>query len=565
MNKVETSLKLAIINSFKKAFELELIIDDVVIEIPKDKKLGDYSTNTAMRFAKQLQKNPRTIAEILIENLDYEQGLIEKAEIAGPGFINFVMKKGSLGSIINEAITLNKKFGESSSENKNVINVEYISANPTGDLHLGHARGAAWGDSLTRILKKAGYNVIREFYMNDSGNQVYNLGLSVAARYAQLYDIPKEIPVDGYLGEDVVAIAKIIKEKYGDKFLSTLDNPNTIQELSELGVYYEMEKMRQDLALFRVEFDVFGSEKKLRDLKIVDKMFEELIATNNTYEQDGAVFFKTTKYGDDKDRVIRKSDGSYTYLMPDIAYHQSKIRGDINRIGAGTNEEKAQIPADILIDLLGGDHHGYIPRIKASLQAFGYNKDALEIDIIQMVRLIDSDGIEIKMSKRTGNAIKLRDFCREVGVDSVRYFYVSRALDTPFDFDVTLAKKQSNDNPVYYIQYAHARICSILKNIEVEMQENYDLLVEEKEIKLLQSLNEFTSTIAEIAKERTVHKLCNYTYKLAQQFHSFYGAHKVIDRNNPELTKQRLALMLAVKITIANALELIGVEAKEVM
>lgn len=565
MNKIETQLKQAIVAGLKQAFDLIFNVDDVVIEIPKEKVLGDYSTNTAMRLAKQLQKNPRIIAENLISNIDFEQGNIEKAEIAGPGFINFVMKKGSLANIINEVIISNERFGESRSESEDVINVEYISANPTGDLHLGHARGAAWGDSLTRILKKAGYKVIREFYMNDSGNQVYNLGKSLAARYAQLYNIEKELPEDGYHGDDVKVIAEIVKEKYGDTFLATIDAPATIQKLSELGVYYEMEKMREDLALFRVSFDVFGSEKKLRDLKIVDKMFEELITSGNTYEEDGAVFFKTTQYGDDKDRVVKKSDGSYTYLMPDIAYHQSKIRGDINRIGDGTNIAYAQTPATTLIDLLGGDHHGYIPRIKASLQAFGYDKESLEIDIIQMVRLIDESGNEIKMSKRSGNAIKLRDFCNEVGVDAVRYFYVSRALDTPFDFDVSLAKKQSNDNPVYYIQYAHARICSILRKFEVEPQTNYDLLVEEKEIKLLQLLNEFTSVVADVAKERAVHKLCNYIYKLAQQFHSFYGSHKVIDENNPTLTKQRLALLLAVKITIANALELIGVEAKESM
>lgn len=563
MNKIETSLKQEIQKVFKDQFDLDITLDEVVIEIPKEKNLGDYSSTVAMRLAKKVGKNPREIATMIIENLSNE--IVEKAEIAGPGFINFTVVKGSLGSVINDVIQLQEKFGSSEAGNNQVINVEYISANPTGDLHLGHARGAAWGDSLTRILKKAGYDVIREFYMNDAGNQVYNLGLSLASRYAALFNVEFPLPEDGYHGEDVKAIAEIVKEKYGDQFINTLNTPETIEDLSRLGVFYEMEKMREDLKLFRVAFDVFGSELKLRNLGIVDKMYQSLIESGHTYEQDGAVFFKTTDFKDDKDRVIKKSDGSYTYLMPDIAYHQAKIRGDMNRIAEGTNSEKAGKKAEVLIDLLGGDHHGYIPRIKASLQAFGYDANSLEVDIIQMVRLIDETGEEIKMSKRSGNAIKLRDFCNEVGVDSVRYFYVSRALDTPFDFDVSLAQKQSNDNPVYYIQYAHARICSILKNQSIELADKYDLLVHEKEISLLQSLNEFTSVVANVAKERAVHKLCNYIYKLAQQFHSFYASCKVVDASNEALTKQRLALLQAIKITLANALDLIGVEAKESM
>lgn len=563
MNKIETTLKEEIQIVLKNQFNLDVTLDEIVIEIPKEKSMGDYSSTVAMRLAKKIGKNPREIATILVKNLN--STVVEKYDIAGPGFINFTMKKGSLGNIINEIFEKKERFGENTTGNNQVINVEYISANPTGDLHLGHARGAAWGDSLTRILKKSGYDVIREFYMNDAGNQVYNLGLSLASRYAELFDVKFLLPEDGYHGEDVIAIAKIVKEKYGSQFIDSLNTPATIEELSRLGVFYEMEKMREDLKLFRVSFDVFGSELKLRNLGIVDKMYHDLIASGYTYENEGATFFKTTEFGDDKDRVIKKSDGSYTYLMPDIAYHQAKIRGDLNRISDQSSKENGNKKAEILIDLLGGDHHGYIPRIKASLQAFGYDKNSLEVDIIQMVRLIDGDGNEIKMSKRSGNAIKLRDFCNEVGVDTVRYFYVSRALDTPFDFDVTLAQKQSNDNPVYYIQYAHARISSILKNMNPQVCESYDLLTHEKEISLLQSLNEYTSVVSNVAKERAVHKLCNYIYKLAQQFHSFYASCKVNDPSQVELTKQRVALLYAVKVTLANALDLIGVEAKESM
>lgn len=563
MNKIENLLKTEIQSIFKVQFNVEIELDEIVIEIPKEKSMGDYSSTIAMRLSKRVGKNPREIAETLIKNLSSD--IVEKAEVAGPGFINFVMQKGSLGNIINEIFDKKERFGENQIGNNQVINVEYISANPTGDLHLGHARGAAWGDSLTRILKKSGYDVIREFYMNDAGNQVHNLGLSLASRYAELFNVEFPLPEDGYHGEDVIGIAKIIKEKYGNQFLDSLNTSATIQELSRLGVFYEMEKMREDLDLFRVHFDVFGSELKLRSLGIVDKIYYDLVDSGYTYEQDGAVFFKTTLFGDDKDRVVKKSDGSYTYLMPDIAYHQAKIRGDLNRVDEISNKEYAIKKSDILINLLGGDHHGYIPRIKASLQAFGYDKDSLEVDIIQMVRLIDGDGNEIKMSKRSGNAIKLRDFCNEVGVDTVRYFYVSRALGTPFDFDVTLAKKQSNDNPVYYIQYAHARISSILKSLEVKKCDHYDLLIHEKEIALLQSLNEYTSLVASVAKERAVHKLCNYIYKLSQQFHSFYASCKVNDPSNPDQTQQRVALLFAVKTTLANALDLIGIEAKDSM
>ncbi len=563
MNNIEFNLKQSIIDVVNNQFNVSLKQDEVVIETPKDTTMGDYSTTVAMRLTKKLGKNPKEIAQTIVDHLVNSN--IESATIAGPGFINFKIKTTALANIINEVMTLQEKFGENNIGNNEAINVEYISANPTGDLHLGHARGAAWGDSLTRILKKSGYNVIREFYMNDSGNQVNNLGKSLASRYGELFGKNISLPEDGYHGEDIINIAKIIKEKYGDCFLDKLHENDTITQLSELGVYYEMEKMREDLALFRVEFDVFGSEDNLRKLGVVDEMYRKLIASGHTYELDGATFFKTTTFGDDKDRVIKKSDGSYTYLMPDIAYHQAKLTGNYNRIKSNEYAEIASQPVTTMIDLLGGDHHGYIARLKASLSAFGYNSDNLEIDIIQMVRLIDEHGSEIKMSKREGNAIKLRDFCNEVGVDAVRYFYVSRALETPFDFDVTLAKKQTNDNPVFYIQYAYARICSILKDQAFKAQSEYLLLTDEKEIQLLKSINEFSDTVASVAKERAVHKLCNYIYKLAQQFHSFYATCKVVDACNPDLTAERIALLFAIKVTLKNALYLIGVEAKEKM
>lgn len=548
MNQIETNLKQAIADAFTTTFDLNLTLDEIVIEIPKDKSHGDYATNVAMRMAKQCRKNPREIAQSIIENINYESASIEKIEIAGPGFMNFTIKNTSLAGIIPVILEMGDDYGSNNSGNGLKILVEYVSANPTGDLHLGHARGAAWGDSVTRLLSKSGYDVCREFYVNDAGNQINNLAYSLMARYAQEFGVEKELPEDGYYGKDVINIAKEMKEIYGDKFLND-ESEETFRFFKKEGIHFELEKLKRDLEYFRVAFDVWTSEQTLHDANLVEKVIEDLGKLGKTYESEGAIWFRSTEYGDDKDRVLKKSDGSYTYLVPDIAYH-------INKFERGYEK---------LVNFWGADHHGYIPRMKAALQAFGKEKDDLEVDIIQMVRLVDN-GQEVKMSKRTGNAITVRELCDEVGVDAARYFFVQRAVDTHFDFDMGLARKQSNENPVYYAQYAHARICSILRQApDVENAETFDLLTHEKEIALLKYINEFTNVVADSAKSRAPHKVCNYIQKLAQHFHSFYGACKVIDDENVELTKQRLALLKATKITLKNALDLIGVEAIEKM
>lgn len=547
MNQIEMSLKHALKDAVSKAFGQELQEDNIVIEIPKDKSHGDYSTNVAMQLTRILKNNPRKIAEGIMEALDKDATDIESCEIAGPGFINFKIKNTSLAKIIETVLAQGDNFGHNDTGHNIKVNVEYVSANPTGDLHLGHARGAAWGDSITRLMKASGYDVCREYYVNDAGNQIINLGKSLQARYREHMGLDFVLPEDGYHGEDVKKIAIELAETYKDTYVE--ENEENLKFFKEKGIEFELNKIKRDLDYFRVHFDVWSSEQKIRDDGKVEAALKVLDEKGMTYEKDGALWFATTKFNDDKDRVLRKTDGSYTYLVPDIAYHKDKLdRG-----------------FDMLVDLLGADHHGYIPRLKASIEALGNDPDKLQVDIIQMVRLVEN-GEEVKMSKRLGNAVTIRELCDEVGVDAVRYFFVQRAVDTHFDFDLGLARKQSNDNPVYYAQYAHARMCSILRQApEMKEAENFDLLTHEKEIALMKYINEFTNVVADAAKTRSPHKVCNYIQKLAAYFHSFYNACKVIDMEHEELSAQRLALLKATKITLKNALELIGVEAIEKM
>lgn len=547
MNKIENSLIEIIKKALKDTYDLDVDESMVMVEIPKDKSNGDYSTNIAMRLAKNLKKAPVVIANELKDNLSNNE-LIESVEVAGPGFINFIVNKDELSSVISNILKANDNYGESDKYKDVAINVEYVSVNPTGDIHPGHARGASVGDSLTRMMKKLGYKVTREYYVNDAGNQIDNLGKSIYVRYHELFGVQLEMPEDGYHGMDIYDIARDIKEKDNDKYLN-VDYKECSQFFKEYGTQFELNKLKEDLKLFRVEFDVWTSEKTLYSRGLVDKSIEILRNNGMLYESEGATWLKTTEYGDDKDRVIIKADGSYTYFCPDIAYHLDKFdRGN-----------------DYLIDVLGADHHGYIPRLKAAIKALGHNPDNLDVIIIQMVRLI-KDGEEFKLSKRSGKAIALRDIIEEAGVDATRYFFVSKAPNTQMDFDIDIATKKSNDNPVYYVQYAHARMCSILKNdIEYEIQDKYNLIDNEKEALLLKHLNEFPMIIEECVSYKEPHRMCNYVYKLAQLFHSFYNECKVIDQENLELTKQRLALVKACQITLKNALELIGVSAPEKM
>jgi arginyl-tRNA synthetase len=525
----------------------------IILEKPKEKTHGDYSTNIAMQLARIAKKAPRQIAEEIIHHVNKENVSVKKIDIAGPGFINFFMDKHYLTQLIPTIIHEGENYGKSDFGKGEKIQVEFVSANPTGDLHLGHARGAAVGDSLCNILAAAGYDVTREYYINDAGNQIHNLALSVEARYFQALGLEKEMPADGYHGQDIIEIGKSLANEYGDKFVHAPEEER-YEFFRTYALNKEMEKLKKDLEDFRVKFDVWYSETSLYKNGKIDKALKALQEKGQIYEKDGAIWLKTEALGDDKDRVLRKSDGSYTYFTPDLAYHKDKFERGFAKV----------------INIWGADHHGYIPRMKAAMEALGFDRDALEVEIIQMVQLY-KNGEKMKMSKRTGKAVTMRELVEEVGLDATRYFFAMRSSDTHLDFDLDLAVSQSNENPVYYVQYAHARICSILRQSE-ELgisfsADNIDLsqITEEKEYDVLKKLGEFPQVIIEAAEKRAPHRVTNYIHDLASTFHSFYNAVKVLDQENLEQTKARLALVKAVQLTLKNALTLIGVHAPEKM
>jgi arginyl-tRNA synthetase len=525
----------------------------IILEKPKEKAHGDYSTNIAMQLARIAKKAPRQIAEEIIHHVNKENVSVKKIDIAGPGFINFFMDKHYLTQLIPTIIHEGENYGKSDFGKGEKIQVEFVSANPTGDLHLGHARGAAVGDSLCNILAAAGYDVTREYYINDAGNQIHNLALSVEARYFQALGLEKEMPADGYHGQDIIEIGKSLANEYGDKFVHAPEEER-YEFFRTYALNKEMEKLKKDLEDFRVKFDVWYSETSLYKNGKIDEALKALQEKGQIYEKDGAIWLKTEALGDDKDRVLRKSDGSYTYFTPDLAYHKDKFERGFAKV----------------INIWGADHHGYIPRMKAAMEALGFDRDALEVEIIQMVQLY-KNGEKMKMSKRTGKAVTMRELVEEVGLDATRYFFAMRSSDTHLDFDLDLAVSQSNENPVYYVQYAHARICSILRQSE-ELgisfsADNIDLsqITEEKEYDVLKKLGEFPQVIIEAAEKRAPHRVTNYIHDLASTFHSFYNAVKVLDQENLEQTKARLALVKAVQLTLKNALTLIGVHAPEKM
>lgn len=521
---------------------LSFELSDIIIENSKDPAHGDYASNVAMKYCKTFKTNPRTLAEKIVELIDKER--IEKIEIAGPGFINFFMKNDSLTSILPLIINSGDNFGKGEKKNKK-INVEFVSANPTGDLHVGHARGAAIGDSICRILSFAGYDITREYYINDAGNQINNLGYSLIERYKEISGLDYKLPEDGYHGEDVKKIAEIIKNSVAFDPL-ILNEKEQLEFFKKEGIRLELDKIIKVLNEFGVKFDVFSSEIEIRKNNAVEKEIEFL--KSHSYLDDGAIKLKTTDYLDDKDRVIVKKDGSYTYFLPDIVYH-------VNKISRGY---------DLLIDVLGADHHGYINRMKSALMMHGYSKDSLEIELIQMVRIM-KDGEEIKASKRTGNAITLQELIDEVGKDATRYFFSMRAASMHLDFDLNLAKEQSSSNPVYYAQYAHARLSRVLElgekaGINLDLDNIMDL-TSVSEISLLKIINEFPKEVNNAANERAPYKIANYIHRLAEAIHAFYTECKIVDKDNIMLSNSRLILSKASKIVMKNALDLLGVTA----
>lgn len=542
MMNIEQNLKDKIVAAASK-LGVVLTSNDVIIEKSKAAEHGDYATNVALKNAGKVGKNPRQFASELIDAIDKDG--ISKIEIAGPGFINFFMNNDAMNAIVKKIIAEGDNYGRGEKKNFK-INVEFVSANPTGDLHLGHARCAAVGDSICRIYQFAGYDVTREFYVNNAGNQIATLGKSLDIRLRQLKGEKVELPEDSYHAQDIVDIAKQFDKDFEGKYDTSAGD--YLKTLTEYGMKKELEKIEKDLALFRTKFDIYSFETDVRKDNHVQKVLESKFA-QYSYQQDGATFLRTTDFLDDKDRAVVKSDGSYTYFMPDICYHLIKLsRG-----------------YDLLVDVLGADHYGYINRMKSALMMQGYSKETLEVELVQIVRLI-KDGKEVKMSKRTGAGISLRELCEEVGVDAARYFFVSRAASSHLDFDLNLALEQSSSNPVYYAQYAHARLSKVLELAkDLEIDENAAKLGQKQEMDLLKTLIEFPKTIENAAKNRGPHIITTYIQDLASKIHAFYTECRVIDREHLDVTASRLALAKASRIVMKNALNVIGVSAPDAM
>lgn len=552
VEQVKEQLKAALVQAVVEAgLAKEEEIPEVVIETPKDKSHGDYASNLAMQLARVAKKAPKQIAEDIVANLDKGQASVESAEVAGPGFMNFTMRKDFLAEIVKTVLNSGDAYGETNAGEGKKVQVEFVSANPTGTLHLGHARGAAVGDALSHILTKAGYDVTREYYINDAGNQIDNLTLSLEARYLQALGEDTEMPEDGYQGKDIIGFAEELVATYGDRFKDA-DPENRQAFFREFGLKRELDKLKNDLADYRVDFDVWFSETSLYESGQVEVILNDLKERGKTFDHEGATWFRSTEYGDDKDRVLVKGDGTYTYLTPDIAYHNDKFKRGFDEV----------------INIWGADHHGYIPRMKAAVQALGYGEDQLSVQIIQMVNLFEN-GEKVKMSKRTGKAVTMRELMEEVGIDATRYFFAMRAADTHLDFDLDLAKSQSNENPVFYVQYAHARICSMVRQatergFTADPETDLTVLTSEKEHELMKKIGEFPEVVTDAANRRLPHRITNYVHELAQALHSFYNAEKVLT-DDENLTKARLALVEAVRITLSNALKLVGVSAPEKM
>ncbi|WP_026866109.1 MULTISPECIES: arginine--tRNA ligase [Jeotgalicoccus] len=548
---LKQQLKEAIESAIKSANLVEESdMPSVKVEVPKDKNNGDFSTNAAMVLTKLARRNPREIAELIIEKLDKEKASVSEVSIAGPGFINFKMESKELLNVIFKVLNQKENYGRSELETKEKVLIEYVSANPTGDLHIGHARNGAVGATLSNIMDFAGYDVTREYYINDAGNQINNLARSIEARYFEALGQGLNMPEDGYNGKDIKVIGEELAEAHPE--YKDLDETARISKFRDLGVEYEMRKLKEDLSDFRIHFDNWFSETSLYESGEIDEAMTKMKDNGFIYESDDATWLRTTDFKDDKDRVIVKKDGTFTYLMPDIAYHYDKVERGYDK----------------LINLFGADHHGYINRLKASLGALGENPEKLEIEIMQIVRLIEN-GQEVKMSKRTGKAVTMRDLIDMIGVDAARYFMVMRSTDTHFDFDLDLARSESSDNPVYYAQYAHARICSILRQakesgFDIDQTVAVDVITNEQALELLKKILEFPNIVRGAAEARATQRIPNYIHDLAASFHKFYNAEKVLGENDDK-TRAYILMIEAVRQTLENALRLIDVNAPERM
>ena len=521
---------------------------EIEVEVPREKEHGDYATNLAMVMAGRLSTNPRKLAEDLVEAFDYE--LVSKLEIAGPGFINFYLKNDWLYQTIGQVISAGEDYGQTDKGKGEKVQIEFVSTNPTGPLHVGHSRGAVVGDVLANILEQVNYEVYREYLINDAGNQMDLLGESTYLRYRELFGKDIQMPENSYQGNYIIEIAEDLKAEYGEKLLE-IDEKEALVISREKAYDHLLANIKDDLAEFRIEFDNWFSERTLHDENKIQEVIDLLREKGYIYDKDGAIWFASTEFGDDKDRVAIKNDGSPTYMAADMAYHYDKLERGF----------------DHLINVWGADHHGYIDRMKAVIQAFGYDRDTLEIIIVQIVTLL-RDGKKVPMSKRAGDFVTMREVMEEVGRDAARYFYTMRSTDSHFDFDLDLAKKESTDNPVYYIQYANARIHSILDNagdlISETGEADLSLLQDESEVDLIKMIARYPDQLELAAARRAPHMIANYAHELAGAFHGFYNRCRVIT-DDRELSLARLQLVRAAKVVLENVLRVLGVSAPEEM
>lgn len=520
------------------------------LEVPPQKEFGDYSSNAAMQWARTARRAPRMIAEALVKHIS--SPLVERMEIAGAGFINFYLTKDTVYTELRNILRAGSSYGDLPLREEDTVLVEYVSANPTGPLHIGHARGAAYGDSMVRLYRAAGYNVASEYYINDAGSQIVHLAESVNARYLQLLGQDAEVPENGYHGRDIVDTAKAIIEKDGEKYLAMTEEER-LAAFRTIALEEKLAALKKDLADFHVTFDRWYSEKSLYPDK-VEKALAELREKGLLYEKEGAEWLRTTDNGDDKDRVVIRANGEPTYFCSDIAYAADKFERGFKT----------------LVDIWGADHHGYILRLKTAIKFLGYDPDAFQVDLLQMVTLL-RNGKPVRMSKRTGEAVTLAELTEEVGADAARYFFTSRTLDSQMEFDIDLAKKESSENPVYYIQYANARIHSLLAQAKEAGvvwggvdNADFTLLREESELDLIKKMDTYHDLIANAARERAPHRVARYAYELAGLFHHFYRECRCLC-DDPALSQARLGLILAVQYVLVHALTILGVSAPERM
>ena len=524
------------------------------IEFPKDKNHGDLATNLCMLLAKQAKMRPQELAKQIAERLMADEPLIAAAETAGPGFLNITFAPQFWQKTLNDIAAQGTGFGSSNAGNGRKVQVEYVSANPTGPLHIGHGRGAAVGDSLARVLRFAGYDVSTEYYINDAGLQMRILGDSVWVRLQQLSgkDIP--FPENHYQGEYITDIARELLQK--NPSIADMSDEDGTNACFEYAMNDILEGIKKDLRDFRVHHDVWFSEKSLVQAGAVDKGIEKLKDSGLVYEEDGAIWLNTTALGDDKNRVLKKSNGYFTYFASDIAYHHNKYQRGF----------------DLVVDIWGADHHGYVPRMRAALKALGYPEDAFDVILIQLVNLL-RDGEQVAMSTRSGQFVTLAEVLNEVGTDAARFMFLSRKSDSPLDFDLEVMKRQSMDNPVYYVQYAHARVCSILRKAEEKgiylaqelTPEMTAPLADPEEIAILKLLDGFTDIVSGAARTLSPHHVSYYLLDLAGVLHSYYSSHPILNAEDSGLVPARLALIRAIGTVIKNGLDLLGVSAPESM